>query len=526
MNKIRMIGLSLMVAGFAASGYAAVTNNLLADASFEGLVGNEPNTNSTPWFTFGEGGNGSFISSTAQAHSGTNSVQYAFYYDGGAVVQNTGTQIEAGKDYEASMWMLINEPSTNSAHTNASIVSMSLYTSPTVDGTYTYRKGFFGNVPSTTNEWQEFKGVWIANDLKAWTNLYAQIRFAKSNDNTEHKIALDDVAFGEFVYIPEPTPSNLLVGWDTTNGDPDYQAGGVTGTLFTGKAFAVNATAGSTDGTFGSTNAGATILNSAYEVRTASTTTKTNNIVGVQIHNTTGAPLQLDSISFDYGRWFANGPQDVILTYAYGDLNVTTQSVIYTATGASITGKSGNYDDFDISLTNLSDRVLSDGEKATFNLIATNAIGVSSSGAFDNIAIFGGEGPAEPLTGYAAYSNDYSLVYGPYGDDDEDGLLNIYEYGLGGDPTNDLVQGTAPTFGVVNMGGTNWFGYIHPQLKDPQSGITYKLALTTDLMNVGWATNSGYFVLGTNVPVSGDLNYVTNVTDTTATKKFIKLIIE
>jgi hypothetical protein len=55
--------------------------------------------------------------------------------------------------------------------------------------------------------------------------------------------------------------------------------------------------------------------------------------------------------------------------------------------GSLFTGKTGDYPDFDWSLTNLADRVLEHGEKADFNLVVSNA---GTDWAFDNIAVLGG----------------------------------------------------------------------------------------------------------------------------------------
>ena len=109
-------------------------------------------------------------------------------------------------------------------------------------------------------------------------------------------------------------------------------------------------------------------------------------------------------------------------------------------------------------------------------------------------------------------------------DPDLDGLSNLYEYGLGGDPTNGTNTGTSPTYGTVNVGGTNFFGYIYPQLSGTNSGLAYSLELTTDLINIPW-TNTGYVVWGTNV-TGGPLDFVTNVTTTVESKKYVQLIIE
>jgi len=126
--------------------------------------------------------------------------------------------------------------------------------------------------------------------------------------------------------------------------------------------------------------------------------------------------------------------------------------------------------------------------------------------------------------GYEGWATNYNLVEPETGDDDNDGLSNIYEYGLGGDPTNALDQGTSPVFGIENDGGTNTFGYIHPQLAATNSGITYHLELNTDLVAGTWI-NAGYLVIGTN-DTGGELDFVTNVTSTVEDEKFIRLIIE
>ncbi|MCF7817297.1 MAG: sialate O-acetylesterase, partial [Kiritimatiellales bacterium] len=131
-----------------------------------------------------------------------------------------------------------------------------------------------------------------------------------------------------------------------------------------------------------------------------------------------------------------------------------------------------------------------------------------------------------PGSGYAVWATGWGAVDIGSGtnDYDGDGLLNVYEYGLGGDPTSAVDQGMSPVFGVGNVGGTNYFGYIHPQLADPNSGLAYFLELNTNLVLGVW-TNAGYVVTGTNV-TGGTLDFVTNVVDTGDGRKYIRLIIE
>lgn len=127
-------------------------------------------------------------------------------------------------------------------------------------------------------------------------------------------------------------------------------------------------------------------------------------------------------------------------------------------------------------------------------------------------------------TGYEVWAATWlpAVIGAESSDYDADGLNNLYEYGLGGDPTNALDQGTSPVFDVVDSGSE--LIYVHPQLSNPLSGLNYYLRLNTDLVAGSWV-NTGYTVTGTNI-VAGDLDFVTNVTDTIGSQKFIRLIIE
>ncbi len=127
--------------------------------------------------------------------------------------------------------------------------------------------------------------------------------------------------------------------------------------------------------------------------------------------------------------------------------------------------------------------------------------------------------------GYAGWAGGWGVDIGVETNDyDSDGLNNLYEYGLGGDPTNPVDQGTSPVFSVLDDGGSNVFRYVYPQLSAPDSGLSYYLELSANLVYGGWS-NMGYAVTGTNV-TGGELAFVTNVTDTVGAQKFIRLIIE
>ncbi|VGO14006.1 hypothetical protein PDESU_02563 [Pontiella desulfatans] len=102
--------------------------------------------------------------------------------------------------------------------------------------------------------------------------------------------------------------------------------------------------------------------------------------------------------------------------------------------------------------------------------------------------------------GYAEWSVGYGLVGGADDDDDGDELSNIYEYGLGGNPTNAADQGTLPTLSVSNGVAR----YTHVQLTDPNADIIYTVEQTPDLVNTEW-TNANWSAVTTNITI--DVNF-------------------
>ena len=110
-------------------------------------------------------------------------------------------------------------------------------------------------------------------------------------------------------------------------------------------------------------------------------------------------------------------------------------------------------------------------------------------------------------------------------DPDGDALNNLGEYGLGGDPTNPADQGIPSTYALNEAGGTNWITYIYPKRSNLNSGLTYYLELSTNLVDGTWI-NDGYDVVGTGI-INPEFNTVTNQIPTEPEReKFIRLVIE
>lgn len=143
----------------------------------------------------------------------------------------------------------------------------------------------------------------------------------------------------------------------------------------------------------------------------------------------------------------------------------------------------------------------------------TDGIGANS------IAI---EGALTSVADYAGWASVWGVDIGAETNDyDGDGILNIYEYGLGGNPTNAADRGASPVFAIDGDGAG--LSYIYPRLAI-STELNYYIELTDDLVPGSW-TNAGYTVSGTNI-TSGTLDYVTNRIATDDPQKFIRLIIE
>jgi hypothetical protein len=109
---------------------------------------------------------------------------------------------------------------------------------------------------------------------------------------------------------------------------------------------------------------------------------------------------------------------------------------------------------------------------------------------------------------------------------DGDALNNLYEFGLGGNPTNSADVGHLPLFGASAEGGTNFMEYTYARRIGSASELNYYLELATDLVAGNW-TNSGYVELPTLGNIDDDFEAVTNRVDTSGkTNEFIRLRIE
>lgn len=210
----KLITLSVLLVGLLAASRADIVGNLLQDASFDSLTGTLPQTNSSPWTAI-EPNSFSIATATGVAatdyiRSGANSILFNYYGINPTprFYQNIGTQIEAGKDYEFSIWSLLGDKSTNAAHTNSTTFNMAIYTSATMDGTYAYRTGAFNLLPTAPEQWEQFTKTFTAESLSAWQGEYMRVVVSRPNNNVEYRLYFDDASFG--MVIPEPGTLGLI----------------------------------------------------------------------------------------------------------------------------------------------------------------------------------------------------------------------------------------------------------------------------------------------------------------------------
>ena len=125
------------------------------------------------------------------------------------------------------------------------------------------------------------------------------------------------------------------------------------------------------------------------------------------------------------------------------------------------------------------------------------------------------------IAGYSVGANTNLLDHG-----DSDGLVNLTEYALGGDPSDGSSRGNMPVQSVLS-GATNLIEYIYFERTNAvELGLASILEVGTDLVDTNWANGSSYEV-GRGASADAGFNAVTNWVPTDEERqRFIRLKVE
>ena len=203
--------------------------------------------------------------------------------------------------------------------------------------------------------------------------------------------------------------------------------------------------------------------------------------------------------------------------------SASTDFVIYDSAGNQVTVQywDSNYGSTYGGIAYNSEFLLQNGYKIVVGTGAsnTNSSWRASSPQLDIVA--GSTVPPDlTLAQYVYWAASYggtAMIGSPTNDYDGDGLANLMEYALGGNPTNNLDTGTAPT--LIYTNGTLLF--IYPKRCD-NANLIYSIQSSSNLAN--W-TNTSYAVTGTNV-TGGILNYITNAMVTNGLPTYYRLTVQ
>ncbi|MDF7822726.1 BNR-4 repeat-containing protein [Pontiellaceae bacterium B12227] len=195
-------------------------------------------------------------------------------------------------------------------------------------------------------------------------------------------------------------------------------------------------------------------------------------------------------------RTLANGIANGTLTFTWDvdTLNSDTEfgyAEIYDGSWHTVwsMNDSGNGVDADNSPDNL--------QRASVDLSAYGTVTEirfrtsDNTGSWDMLFIDDVTIASKPYTFWAEYNNLYGQAAAYSADPDGDGINNLGEYALGGNPNTNDVADIMPIYSISEAGGTNWFNYIYKRRRDADvRNLTYEVQTATNLTSNAWTNNA------------------------------------
>ena len=172
----------------------------------------------------------------------------------------------------------------------------------------------------------------------------------------------------------------------------DVGIAGVTGNLWGGNG--ARNEWGSNDGSYGSVpGVGTNEANGGMALRTD------RDFMNFTVANGTGGSLELSRVLFDFASVNGNSPRNLKLFYLNGGLDIPDNTLIQSWEEIhNGLGVVSDYEDIDVSLAGLSDRVLAGGQTATFRFQVDSASNQFQAMVLDNIAVMGSSDEFRILT--------------------------------------------------------------------------------------------------------------------------------
>jgi arylsulfatase A-like enzyme len=188
---------------------ATAGRNKIVDPGFEWFTeASEPNPIPTVtenravdpvWFTSEPSSNlWQITRENSLQRSGNYALRFQQRWTSSPVIQLLEDRLNSNLTYALSFWLRRGNNNISPLGSNDTTVDIELWSSATVDGTFTYRADLITAAQnSVANIWQRYEGSLDAAALAAYDGDYLQLRIVR-NDNVKHTIYLDDLVLNAY----------------------------------------------------------------------------------------------------------------------------------------------------------------------------------------------------------------------------------------------------------------------------------------------------------------------------------------
>lgn len=126
------------------------------------------------------------------------------------------------------------------------------------------------------------------------------------------------------------------------------------------------------------------------------------------------------------------------------------------------------------------------------------------------------------LTGFAKFESDHALIGGLLGDDDKDGILNLFEFAFGGNPQTADAIPIKPRILLPQAGDGSILDFEFRRRKDAFNGLTYTIETSPDMIN--WDNYTGLALVEDE---SNEIELITiSLPTNSADKLFVRLEVD